>query len=70
LCDQEFCQCRNLDLDEILSDPITHLIMVADRVHPEELRALCHTLAGVIFRSNPNRRFPSGNAARDADGNA
>jgi hypothetical protein len=36
--------CNHLSIDDLLSDPMTHAIMQADRVDPAELEALLRAL--------------------------
>lgn len=55
--------CLNLSLDEILSDPITQLVMMADKVHAAELVALCQSVSkalGQKILDNDIRRADDG----------
>ena len=56
-------------LEEILSEPIVHLLMAADRVSLEDLRALYAQLAQRM--SDPGgSRVPDSSAATDSRGNS
>jgi hypothetical protein len=38
-------ECRELSLEEMLIDPIVRAVMAADRVDPDEVRALARVVA-------------------------
>jgi hypothetical protein len=38
-------RCPELSIDEMLADPVVRALMAADRVDPEELRALLRSVA-------------------------